>query len=256
MPAGEQSDLTGFQAGGRFASTHWSVVLAAGQLESALSNEALATLCRVYWYPLYAYARRRLDRPEEAQDLTQGFFAELLEKEFLRGVDPKRGKFRSFLLTAFKHYLSKQRDKEAAQKRGGGRRPIPLDFQTGESRYLLEPADHTTAEIVYERRWALTLLDQTLTQLRDEFTKAGKQRLFEGLKETLTGDGTSRTYAEMAAELDMTELAVKVAVHRLRRRYQEVIRAAIAQTVASPDEVDDELRDLFAAVRTRKVGIA
>jgi RNA polymerase sigma factor (sigma-70 family) len=256
MPAGEQSDLMGFQGGGRFASTHWSVVLAAGQLESVESNEALATLCRVYWYPLYAYARRRFDRPDEAQDLTQGFFAELLEKEFLRAVDPKRGKFRSFLLTAFKHYLSKQRDRADAQKRGAGRRPIPLDFQSGENRYLLEPADHTTAEIVYERRWALTLLDQTLSQLRQEFANAGKQQLFEGLKESLTGDGTSRTYTEIAADLDMTELAVKVAVHRLRRRYQEVIRAAIAQTVASPDEVDDELRDLFAAVRTQKVGIA
>ena len=256
MPAGEQSGLSGFPVGGRFASTHWSVVLAAGQLESAESNEALATLCRVYWYPLYVYARRRFDRPDEAQDLTQGFFAELLEKEFLRAVDPKRGKFRSFLLTAFKHYLAKQRDKAAAQKRGGGLRPIPLDFQSGESRYLLEPADHTTAEIVYERRWAFTLLDKTLSQLRQEFTNAGKQKLFEGLKESLTGDGSSRTYAEIAADLDMTELAVKVAVHRLRRRYQEIIRAAIAQTVASPDEVDDELRDLFAAVRTRKGGIA
>ncbi len=252
MPAGDQTDLPGFQAGGRFASTHWSVVLAAGQLESPESNEALATLCRVYWYPLYAYARRRFDRSDEAQDLTQGFFAELLEKAYLQAVDPKRGKFRSFLLTAFKHYLAKERDRAAAQKRGGGRRPIPLDFQIGESRYLLEPADQQTPELVFERRWALTLLNQALTQLRQEFTNAGKQRLFEGLKESLMGDGSCRPYSQLAANLDMTELAVKVAIHRLRRRYQEVIRAAIAQTVASPDDIDDELRDLFAAVRSRK----
>ena len=166
MPAGDQSDLPGFQAQGRFASTHWSVVLAAGQRESPESNEALATLCRVYWYPLYAYARRRFDRSDEAQDLTQGFFAELLEKAYLQAVDPQRGKFRSFLLTAFKHYLVKERDRAAAQKRGGGRRFISLDFQIGESRYQLEPADHITPEIVYERRWAITLLDQALTQLR------------------------------------------------------------------------------------------
>jgi RNA polymerase sigma factor (sigma-70 family) len=256
MPAGDQSDLPGFQANGRFATTRWSVVLAAGQLESPESNQALATLCRVYWYPLYAYARRRFQRPDEAQDLTQGFFAELLEKDYLQSVDPKRGKFRAFLLVAFKHYLAKERDKAAAQKRGGGRRTLPLDFQVGESRYLLEPADQTTPEIIYERRWALTLLDQSLTQLRQEFTNAGKQRLFEGLKESLTGDGSGRPYSQLAADLDMTELAVKVAVHRLRRRYREILRAAIAETVASPDEIDDELRDLFAAVRMQKSGIA
>jgi RNA polymerase sigma factor (sigma-70 family) len=249
MPAGDQSDLPGFQ-GGRFASTHWSVVLAAGQVKSPESNEALAVLCRVYWYPLYAYARRCLDRPEDAQDLTQGFFAELLEKDFFHSVDPRRGRFRAYLLTAFKHYLAKERDRAAAQKRGGGRRPVPLDFQTGESRYLLEPADHTTPEIIFERRWALTLLEQALAQLRQEFTNAGKQRLFVGLKESLAGDGSSRPYSQIAADLDMTELAVKVAVHRMRRRYQEIIRAVIAQTVVSPDEIDDELRDLFAAVRT------
>lgn len=249
MPAGDLSAPPGFQVDRQFASTHWSVVLAAGQLESPQSNEALATLCKIYWYPLYAYARRRLGRPDEARDLTQGFFAEVLEKAYLQAVDPQRGKFRAFLLTAFKHYLAKERDRAAARKRGGGRRSLPLDFQAGESRYLLEPADPETPENVYQRRWALTLLEQALAQLRQEFTNAGKQPLFEGLKDTLTGDGPAQTYARLAEVLDTTEQAVKVAVHRLRRRYREVLRAAIAQTVASPDEIDDELRDLFAAVR-------
>jgi DNA-directed RNA polymerase specialized sigma24 family protein len=254
MPAGDHSDLPGFQAAGRFASTHWSMVLAAGQRDSPDSDQALATLCRVYWYPLYAYARRRFDRPDEAQDLTQGFFAELLEKEYLQAVDPQRGKFRSFLLTAFKHYLAKERDRAAALKRGGGRRTVALDFQAGESRYLLEPADHVTAEVIYERRWALTLLDQALIRLRQEFTSAGKVGLFEGLKQALTGDGQMKSHAQIAVDLDMTENAVKVAVHRLRKRYQEVLRAVIGETVASPDEIEGELRDLFAAVRARNSG--
>ena len=252
MSSNDVPDDPGPQAAWRFASTHWSVVLAAGQRQSSESGEALATLCRVYWYPLYAYARRRLPRPDDARDLTQEFFARLLEKEYLQAADPRRGKFRSFLLTAFKHFLAKERDRAHAQKRGGGRQPAPLDFQAGESRYLLEPADHATPEALYERRWALTLLDETLAQLRQEFTGAGKAKLFECLKETLTGDGPSRPYAQIAAELDMSEQAVKVAVHRLRRRYQELLRAAIAQTVASADEIDDELRDLFAAVRAPK----
>lgn len=254
MPAADLSNLPGFQARGQFLTTHWSVVLAAGKLESPQSSQALATLCQVYWYPLYAYARRRLGRSEETRDLTQGFFAELLEKEYLQAADPQRGKFRAFLLTAFKHYLSKERDRAGARKRGGGRRTVPLDFQAGESRYLLEPADPETPENIYERRWALTLLDQSLKQLRQEFTNAGKQLLFEGLKGSLTGDGPAQSYAKVAHDLDMTEQAVKVAVHRLRRRYREVLRAAIAQTVASPDEIDDELRDLFAAVRKPNSG--
>ena len=194
---------------------------------------ALGELCRIYWYPLYAYARRRLERTEDAQDLTQGFFAELVEKGHLRAVDPGRGKFRSFMLTAFKHFLSKERDRANAKKRGGGLLPIRFDFSLGESRYGLEPVDHTTPESLYERRWALTLLEQSLSQLRQEFANAGKQKLFEGLKETLTGDGSSKPYAALAADLEMSEPAVKVAVHRLRRRYRELLRAAIAQTVAT-----------------------
>ncbi len=252
MPASAQFDWNGLRADRRFASTHWSMVLAAGQNDSPESDEALAALCQAYWYPLYAYARRRLSQAEDAQDLTQGFFAELVEKSQLRAVDPKRGKFRSFLLTAFKHYLSKERDRAAAKKRGGGRQSLSLDFASGESRYGLEPADHATPEYLFERRWALTLLEQALSQLRQEFAKAGKQKLFEGLKETLAGDGSGKPYAALATQLEMSEPAVKVAVHRLRRRYRELLRAAIGQTVSTPAEIDEELRDLFQAIRAPK----
>jgi len=162
----------------RFVSTRWSLVAAAGQSSSPQCQEALTTLCRVYWYPLYAFARRRLGSVEDAQDLTQAFFALLLEKDYLKAADPERGKFRAFLLTAFKHFLSKARDREQAQKRGGGQRIVPLDFQSGERRYRLEPADHATPEAIFERRWALTLLEQALSRLRQEFEAVGKKRAF------------------------------------------------------------------------------
>jgi RNA polymerase sigma-70 factor (ECF subfamily) len=238
----------------RFASTHWSLVLAARERPSPEAEAALTALCRVYWYPLYAYARRHLSCLEDAQDLTQEFFAQLLEKDYLQAADPQRGKFRSFLLTAFKHFLAKERDRASAQKRGGGRRLVSLDFDDGERRFRLEPADHVTPETVYERRWALTLLEQTLAQLRQEFVSAGKHKLFECLKGTLTGESTATPYSRIAQELGMSEQGVKVAVHRLRRRYQELIRGAIAQTVTSAEDIDDELRSLFAAVRTGKSG--
>src|SRR5262249_55454840 len=158
-----------------------------------------------------------------------------------------RGKFRSFLLTAFKHFLANEHERAAAHKRGGGRRPLPLDFQDGERRYRHEPADTTTAESVYERRWALTLLEQAPTRLRQEFAGPGKEQLFEALKGTLTGDGAAEPYARIGRDVGLSEQAVKTAAHRLRRRYQELIRAEVAQTVTSPEEVDDELRNLFAA---------
>src|SRR5438094_1406018 len=168
MVKNDEYDKHGLQAPWRFASTRWSLVAAAGQGPSPEAQEALATLCQVYWYPLYAYARRRLTRIEDAQDLTQAFFAQLLEKDYLQAADPQRGKFRSFLLTAFKHFLAKEHDRANAQKRGGGRVHLPLDFQVGERRYQLEPTHTSDAEALYERRWALTLLEQTLAQLRDE----------------------------------------------------------------------------------------
>jgi RNA polymerase sigma-70 factor (ECF subfamily) len=252
MSTNDLPDHPGLQAAWRFASTRWSVVAAAGEKESPEGRAALAVLCQAYWYPLYAYARRRLARADDAHDLTQEFLARLLEKDYLQAADPRRGKFRSFLLTAFQRFLAKEHARAAAQKRGGHRRPLSLDFQDGERRYRHEPEDPATPETLYERRWALTLLAQALARLRQEFTSAGKEQLFEALKGTLTGDGTGEPYARIGRELSLSETAVKTAAHRLRRRYQELLRAEVAQTVASPEEVEDELRDLFAAVRREK----
>jgi len=251
MVAKDQSDSPAHPAW-RFASTRWSLVAAAGQGASPEAQQALATLCQTYWYPLYAYARRHLGKVEDAQDATQEFFAQLLEKDYLQAADPNRGKFRSFLLTAFKNFLSKERDRAKAQKRGGGRRVLPLDFQAGENRYHLEPADRATPESLFERRWALTLLEQALNLLRQEYVGAGKHILFENLKAALTGDGVLEPYSQIGEKLAMSESAVKVAVHRLRQRYKELLRGEIAQTVANDEEIEVELRDLFNAVRAAK----
>jgi RNA polymerase sigma factor (sigma-70 family) len=252
MSASDAFDKPGPAVARHFATTRWSVVAAAGQGHSPQSQEALATLCQVYWHPLYAYARRHLHSAHDAQDQTQAFFAELLEKDYLQAADPRRGKFRSFLLTAFKHFLSRERERACAQKRGGGRPALSLDFQGEERRYHLEPADPSTPETVYERRWALALLEQALVRLRQEMANTGKEKLFECLKGALEGEGPQESYARIAGELGLSEQAVKVTAYRLRRRYQELLRAEIAQTVASPEEVEDELRDLFAAVQSRK----
>jgi RNA polymerase sigma-70 factor (ECF subfamily) len=233
-----------------FATTHWSLVLAAGKGASADAQAALAALCQTYWYPLYAYVRRQGHQPDDAQDLTQEFFARLLEKHYLQSADPGRGRFRSFLLTAFQRFLSKERDRERAKRRGGGTKPLPLDFEAGERRYSLEPAHEATAERIYEQRWALTLLDRVFARLRDESDRAGKQKQFDRLKVYLTGEAGAPAYRDIAAELAMTEGAVKVAVHRLRRRYRDLVREEISQTVAGPEDVDEELRHLFAALRS------
>jgi RNA polymerase sigma-70 factor (ECF subfamily) len=235
-----------------FATTHWSLVLAAGKGASADAEAALASLCEAYWYPLYAYVRRQGHQPDDAQDLTQEFFARLLEKHYLQSADPERGRFRSFLLTAFKRFLSKERDRERTKWRGGGRKVLPLgfEFEAGERRYNLEPAHEVTAEKVYEQRWALTLLDRVFARLRDEFEQAGKQQQFDCLKIYLTGETDTPGYRDAAVQLGLTEGAVKVAVHRLRRRYRELVRDEIVQTVAGPQDVDEELRHLFAALRS------
>lgn len=232
----------------RFATTHWSLVLAAGRKSSPDSQQALAALCETYWYPLYAYIRRRGHGAHEAQDLTQEFFAALLEMDSFRAADRQRGRFRSFLLASLNHFLAKQWRKAAAQKRGGGRRVLSIDVESGESRYRLEPSHDLTPEKIYERRWALTLLERALARLREEFDSSGRAVLFEHLKPFVGGDRSTVPYRQIAADAGMAQGAVKVAVHRLRRRCRELLREEIAQTVADPKEIDDELRDLFAAV--------
>jgi RNA polymerase sigma-70 factor (ECF subfamily) len=229
-----------------FEATRWSVVLAAGHRSSPESQKALQSLCQTYWYPLYAYVRRRVPHVHQAQDLTQEFFTTLLERNALRAADRQRGRFRSFLLTSFKNFLADEWDKAKAQKRGGGRRAIPLDLKSAESRYALEPADDLTPERLYERQWALTLLDQVLNRLCDEFIAKGKQKQFQALKPLLGGENEPGSYEIAAGALGISLAAVKVAAHRMRRRYREILRAEIAETVAEPGEVDDEIRSLRA----------
>jgi RNA polymerase sigma-70 factor (ECF subfamily) len=222
--------------------------LAAGQRSSPQSSAALATLCENYWYPLYAYVRRRGHDADEAQDFTQAFFARLLEKNDLAAADPGRGRFRSFLLASLKHFLANEWDRARAEKRGGGRFVLSIDFRTAEERYRAEPSHDLTPEKIFERRWALMLLENVLARLHDESAQAGKMDSFDRLKGFLTGEQAAMTYGQLAAELNMSEGALKVAVHRLRRRYRELLRAEIEETVADPEEIDQEIRDLFAAL--------
>ena len=233
---------------GRFATTHWSVVLAAGRPKSASYRQALETLCQTYWFPLYAYLRRHGCNSHQAQDYTQAFFTALLAKGGLGLADPKRGKFRSFLLASLKHFLSNERARARAKKRGGGRKALSLDFENAESRYALEPRDDLSPEKLFERSWALTVLDRTMARLQAEAISTNKQKLFERLKFCLTADEGSAPYSDVADDLDMTESAVRVAVHRLRKRYRELLRDEIAQTVTSDDQINEEIRDLFTAL--------
>ena len=232
-------------APGQFATTRWSLVLAAGQRASPEGAAALATLCGQYWYPLYAFARRRTGAVEEARDLTQEFFARLLEKDTLARAQPERGRFRAFLLTAFKNFLANEGARARAQKRGGGRAVLPLDFAWGDARYCREPADPWTAERLYDRQWTLLLLEQIFARLRARYEGQGKGRLFEQLKPFLTGDPAGTPYTAAGAALGMTEGAVKVAVHRLRKAYRELLQGAVAATVADPSDVRAEIMELF-----------
>jgi len=232
----------------RFATTHWSVVLAAGSASSPDCQRALSTLCQTYWYPLYAYLRRRGHDSHQAEDYTQAFFAQMLEKGYLSRVEPKPGKFRSFLLTTLRHFLADQRDRARAVKRGGGKESLRLDFQTAEGRYTLEPANDLSPEKVFERSWALTLLEKTMDRLEAELAGMNKAELFDSLKVYLCGHAASVPYRDVAAELNMTEGAVKVTVYRLRRRYREMLRDEIAQTVSTAEQIEEEIRDLFAAL--------
>jgi RNA polymerase sigma-70 factor (ECF subfamily) len=230
----------------RFATTQWNVVLAARDGTEGEARRALESLCEAYWYPLYAYLRRRGPSAEEARDLTQGFFADLLSRDFLAAIDRSKGRFRSFLLASLENFLSHEREKQQALKRGGGVRPLPLDVETAETRYALEPADQLTPEKVFERRWGLTVMERAMERLAAEHDDQ-KER-FERLKPCLTGTEHA-SYGEVAAFLGLTEGAVKAAVHRLRQSYGRLLREEIAQTVADPAEVDDELRHLLAVIQ-------
>ena len=228
-----------------FATTQWTVVLSAGDPGSPQAATALEALCRAYWYPLYAYVRRRGYSPADAQDLTQEFFAHLLEHHWVARADRHKGRFRSFLLTAMKRFLANEWDKVKTLKRGGQAQRVPLPLDAAETRYTQEPADTSTPEQVFEKRWALALLESVLGHLREEYVRDGKATLFDTLKPCLLGSRELQPYAAVAAELHMTEGAVKVAVCRLRERYRDRLREEIAQTVASPADVEEELRHLF-----------
>jgi len=234
---------------GSFATTHWSVVLAAGQGESPQAVDALEKLCRAYWYPLYAYIRRGGHSPEDAQDLTQEFFARLLARNYLSAAQPGKGKFRWFLLCAMKRFLLKERDRVGALKRGGGLRFVPFDGQQAEDCYRLELADQTAPDNLFDRAWAIALIEKAHEVLREECRFEGKGELFEHLKIFLSAEETDLTYVEVGEALQMAEGAVKVAVHRLRRRFRDLLREQIAQTVHTPAELEEELqhlRTLFA----------
>lgn len=223
-------------------------MLAAGHQSSPRSSEALASLCETYWYPVYAFIRRQGYGVDEARDLTQGFFTRVLEKNYFGDADRARGRFRAFLWTSIRHFLSNERDRDRTLKRGGGQTIVPLEVETAEGMYQLEPRDELTPEKLFDQRWALVLLDNVLTRLRDRQHGAGKGEIFDRLKGFLTGDSDGVGYREVAAALGMSEGAVKVAVHRLRRQFRDALVAEIAETVADPADVDGEIAHLMRAV--------
>jgi RNA polymerase sigma-70 factor (ECF subfamily) len=228
-----------------FVTTHWSVVLTAAGSDTPRAQAALGQLCRLYWYPIYHFIRRQGHAMHDAQDLTQEFFARLLEKNWVAHADQSRGRFRSFLLLVLERFLAVEWHKANALKRGGSRHCVPLPLDTAETRYASEPAEAGTPEQAFEKQWALTLLETVLRELRSEHEQEGKGRLFEALKPCLLGSRESQPYATLATEQAMSEGAIKVAVHRLRQRYRERLKAEIAHTVASPADVDAEMRHLF-----------
>ncbi len=230
----------------RFVTTHWSMVLSAAELNSEQAQEALAELCRIYWHPLYAFIQAQGYSAHDAEDLVQDFFGRLLEKKCLAAADQSRGRFRSFLLASLKHFLANEWDKARRQKRGGGKITISIDLKVGESSCGFEPADNLTAEKVFERRWAMTLLDQVLARLAGEYAKTGRTDLFDCLRGALTKEkDSSLTYSEIAAQRGMTEAAFKMALQRMRSRYRELFRQEIGKTVAGPEEIEEEIRHLF-----------
>jgi len=233
----------------RFETTEWSVVLAAGGEDSSAARTALATLCETYWYPLYAYVRRQGHNTDDAKDLTQAFFVHVLEKQAVHEVRRERGRFRSFLLASLRNFLLNDVEHQRTLKRGGGQVALSLDFQTAERRYLQEPHDPRTPERIFDRRWALTVLDRVLRRLRREWLNAGKGVEFDRLKACLAGESPAGGYRELGQALGLTEGAVKVAVHRLRRQYQRRLREEIGRTVLTDDAVDEEIQYLFSALK-------
>lgn len=249
MPARDDESVAPAQGThAQFTPTQWSLVLAASHGLTPDSEEALARLCRAYWFPLYAFIRRRGHAPHEAQDLTQEFFVHLFEHETLGRVDREKGRFRTFLLAALTLFLHNERDRQGALKRGGGRQIVSWDEADAEGRYAAEPADSATPEAAFERRWAQALVDQVMRRLEQEYVASDKGAVFNALRHYLTGETGPGAYAEAAARLGMNEGTVKVALHRLRRRFGEMLRSEITQTVSRPEDVAEELRHLFAAL--------
>ncbi|MBI4906911.1 MAG: sigma-70 family RNA polymerase sigma factor [Acidobacteria bacterium] len=234
-----------------FPTTHWTLVIAAGGNRSSLDRaDALERLCGGYWHPVYAFIRRRCYSPEQAQDLTQQFFLRILDGAFFERANSEKGRFRSFLLGAVQNFLSDATDREKSQKRGGGVLPFSLDFATGESNYGREPRHMETPERIFQRKWARTLLDRAMESLSGEFSDDGKLDVFNRIKGYLTGDGDLK-YAELGAELNLTESGVKSAIRRMRQRFRDLLRAEVISTVADLSEVDDELRFLLRAIGTQ-----
>jgi len=234
---------------GKVATTQWSQVLAARDGSDTEARAALESLCQTYWQPLYAYSRHQGSDPDEARDLTQGFFAEFLEKDLLADVDPAKGQFRSFLLASLRHFLARQRRSTQTLKRGGGTRTVSLDTDVGEKGYAIQSSEQLTPIDVFEQRWATTVLERAMKRLQHDSEASGDDSHFERLNPYLTSAEPQTPYREAAKELSISEGAVATAVHRLRQRYGKCLRTEIAETVADPSQVDDELRHLLATVR-------
>ncbi|MFT5299798.1 MAG: DNA-directed RNA polymerase specialized sigma24 family protein [Mariniblastus sp.] len=238
-----------FRGNRQFETTQWNLVKAINVEDSVASSTALQELCQTYWYPLYSYVRGQGHDANTAADLTQAFFADLLQREDLKKVDPSLGKFRSFLLTAIKHFLMNQWDKRNAQKRGGGRSPLSLNFEEADGKFALDPFHAQTPELIFQKQWARTLLERVNESLREEFQKRGKVHQFDRLRKFLAGKSNEETVGAAAAQLGMSEVAVKVAVHRMRQRFGLLLREEIEQTVSTPEEVDTEIQQLFEVLR-------
>jgi RNA polymerase sigma factor (sigma-70 family) len=247
MPEADSSDHLPVSAR-EFTTTHWSLVLAAGTGSAPAAQDALERLCRAYWYPLYAFVRRLGHSPADAQDLTQGFFAYLLEHHLVARADPQAGRFRSFLLGSLKHFLAHEHERATALKRGGGQPLFSLDEFNPEERYTLEPSDAATPGTIFDQRWAQQQIENALSRLRAEYASAGRGPLFDLLKDYVWGDKNALSLAEIARRLELTEEAVKKSVQRLRQRFRDSLRAEVSQTVATPDQIDEELRYLRAAL--------